>query len=123
MLYFYPRDDTPGCTIEAIDFSELEDRFERLGAIVIGVSMDDCLSHGAFRDKHGLSILLLSDSEGEVCNLYGVLHDKEYEGRTRRCIQRSTFIIDRNGLLQRVLYGVNARGHAAEILTHIKELA
>lgn len=123
VLYFYPRDDTPSCTIEAIDFSELEDRFLELGAVVIGVSMDDCLAHGAFRDKHGLSIQLLSDTEGEVCALYGVLRDQEFEGRTRRCIQRSTFVIDRDGKLVRVLYGVNARGHAAEILTYLKELA
>lgn len=122
VLYFYPRDDTPSCTLEAIDFSERDDDFRRLGAVVLGVSMDDCLAHGSFRDKHGLSVNLLSDSEGEVCELYGVLQHKEVEGRSRRCIQRSTFIIDKKGRLVHVLYGVNAKGHAAEILNLVREL-
>lgn len=123
VLYFYPRDGTPGCTIEAIDFSELEDDFARQSAVVLGVSMDDCLSHGEFRDKHGLSVQLLSDPDGEVCERYGVLQEKEYEGRRRKCIVRSTFIIDRRGLLRHALYGVNARGHAEEILGLVKGIA
>ncbi len=122
VLYFYPRDDTPSCTLEAIDFSERDDDFRRHGAVIVGVSMDDCLSHGSFRDKHGLSVNLLSDSEGEVCERYGVLHDKEVDGRRRRCILRSTFIIDKKGRLAHVLYGVNAKGHAAEVLNLVKEL-
>jgi peroxiredoxin Q/BCP len=120
VLYFYPKDDTPGCTIEAIDFSELEDGFDALKAVVLGVSMDDCMSHGAFRDKHGLSVQLLADVEGDVCRSYGVLHDKEVEGRKKTCIVRSTFIIDRKGHLVHVLYGVSPRGHAAEILGLLK---
>jgi peroxiredoxin Q/BCP len=116
VLYFYPRDGTPGCTMEAIDFSELEDDFSALKAVVLGVSMDDCMSHGAFRDKHGLSVQLLADVEGEVCRRYGVLHDKEVEGRKKTCILRSTFIIDRKGHVRHALYGVNPRGHAAEVL-------
>ena len=116
VLYFYPKDDTPGCTIEAIDFSELEDDFDALKAVVLGVSMDDCMSHGAFRDKHGLSVQLLADVEGDVCRRYGVLHDKEVEGRKKACIVRSTFIIDRKGHLKHALYGVNPRGHAAEVI-------
>ena len=95
VLYFYPRDDTPGCTMVAIDFSELEDDFTRLSTVVLGVSMDDCMSHGAFRDKHGLCVQLLSDADGEVCQRYGVLQEKEMEGRRRTGIVRSTFIIDR----------------------------
>ena len=67
VLYFYPKDDTPGCTIEAIDFSELQDVFLGLDTVVLGVSMDDCMSHGSFRDKHGLAVQLLADTEGEVC--------------------------------------------------------
>jgi peroxiredoxin Q/BCP len=122
VLYFYPRDGTPGCTMEAIDFSELEDQFERLHTVVLGVSMDDCMSHGAFRDKHGLSVQLLSDQDGEVCELYGVLQEKEIEGRKRRGIVRSTFVIDRKGLLKHALYGVAPRGHAAEILGLIQSL-
>ena len=122
VLYFYPKDDTPGCTIEAIDFSEMEDDFEALKTVVLGVSMDDCVSHGAFRDKHGLSVQLLADVDGEVCRLYGVLHDKESEGKKRTCITRSTFIIDRKGHLKHALYGVTPRGHAAEVLDLMKRI-
>lgn len=122
VLYFYPRDDTPGCTMEAIDFSELDDEFARLKTVVLGVSMDDCLSHGAFRDKHGLSVQLLSDMEGEVCGNYGVLVEKAYEGRKKLCIQRSTFIIDGNGMVKHALYGVNPRGHAAQVLKLVRHL-
>ena len=120
VLYFYPKDDTPGCTMEAIDFSDLEDEFTHLHAVVLGVSRDDCLSHGSFRDKHGLCVRLLSDSEGEVCECYGVMHEKEVEGRKKVGILRSTFIIDRRGILRHVLYGVKAMGHAAEVLNMVK---
>ena len=120
VLYFYPRDDTPGCTIEAIDFSELEGEFTRLHTVVLGVSMDDCMSHGAFRDKHGLCVQLLADPDGEVCQHYGVLQEKEHEGRRKLGIVRSTFIIDRKGLLKHALYGVSAPGHAATVMTLVK---
>jgi peroxiredoxin Q/BCP len=123
VLYFYPKDDTPGCTLEAIDFSDLQDDFLALDTVVLGVSMDDCMSHGAFRDKHGLAVQLLADTEGEVCEQYGVLQDKQMEGKAkRRCIVRSTFLIDKNGAVRNVLYGVNARGHAADVLKLVKEL-
>ncbi|MEO8039668.1 MAG: peroxiredoxin [Betaproteobacteria bacterium] len=124
ILYFYPKDDTPGCTLEAIEFSELDDEFQRRNTVVLGVSMDDCLSHGSFRDKHGLAVQLLADTEAEACERYGVLYDKQLDGgRIKRCIQRSTFIIDKQGRIARVMYGVNARGHAATVLNHVKELA
>ena len=122
VLYFYPRDDTPGCTMEAIDFSELDDEFAKLKTVILGISMDDCVSHGAFRDKHGLSVQLLADMEGEVCNSYGVLQEKAYEGRKKMCIQRSTFIIDRNGTVKHALYGVSPRGHAEVVLNLVKRL-
>ena len=122
VLYFYPHDGAPGCTIEAIDFSELEDHFARLNTVVLGVSMDDCLSHGAFRDKHGLSVQLLSDEDGEVCERYGVLQEKELEGRRKKAVVRSTFVIDRKGLVKHALYGVSARGHAAEVLGLVEGL-
>jgi len=123
VLYFYPKDDTPGCTIEAIDFSELQDAFMDLDTVVLGVSMDDCLSHGSFRDKHGLAVQLLADAEGEVCTKYGVLQEKETGGKGRKqCIVRSTFVIDKKGLVRHALYGVNARGHATEVLNLVKEL-
>ena len=116
------RDDTPGCTMEAIDFSELDDAFAKLKTVVLGVSMDDCVSHGAFRDKYGLSVQLLADMEGEVCNSYGVLLEKEYDGRKKMCIQRSTFIIDGDGMVKHAMYGVSARGHAATVLNLVKQL-
>jgi thioredoxin-dependent peroxiredoxin len=120
VLYFYVRDDTPGCTIEGLEFSQLDDDFSRLHTVVLGVSMDDCLAHGAFRDKHGICVQLLADPDGEVCERYGVLQDKEAHGRKRRAIVRSTFVIHRGGLLKHALYGVNARGHAAEVLGLVK---
>jgi peroxiredoxin Q/BCP len=122
VLYFYPRDDTPGCTMEAIDFSELDDQFARLKTVVLGVSMDDYMSHGSFRDKHGLSVQLLADIDGEVCNRYGVLVEREYDGRKKLCIQRSTFIIDGDGVVKHALYGVTPRGHAAAVLKLVKHL-
>ncbi len=122
VLYFYPKDDTPGCTMEGIDFSELADDFDALKAVILGVSMDDCLSHGAFRDKHGLSVQLLADVDGEVCRSYGVLHDKEVDGRKKTCIVRSTFIINRKGQVAHARYGVNPRGHAAEVLGLLKNI-
>ena len=122
VLYFYPHDDTAGCTIEAIDFSYLDDAFAKLKAVVLGVSMDDCMSHGDFRDKHGLSVQLLSDTDGEVCRRYGVLQEKTYDGRKILCIQRSTFIIDCEGTVRHALYGVSPRGHADVVLDLVKAL-
>lgn len=122
VLYFYPRDDTPGCTTEALEFSELEMDFRDSGALVLGVSRDDCMEHGTFRDKHGLAVQLLSDVDGRVCRSYGVMQQKEYQEQRRECIRRSTFVIDRKGVVRHALYGVSPRGHAAEVLQLIKEL-
>src|SRR5690606_26441223 len=118
---FYPKDDSPGCTREAIDFSDHENEFTELGAVVLGVSRDDCLSHGAFRDKHGLSVRLLSDADSEVCEKYGVLQEKDVEGARRIAVLRSTFIIDRQGVLRHALYGVKAAGHADEVLALVRQ--
>jgi len=122
VLYFYPKDDTPGCTLEAIDFSDLEDEFAALNTVVLGVSMDDCMSHGSFRDKHGLTVQLLADTEGEACRRYDVITEKEMEGKKRTGILRSTFIIDRAGKLRYVQYGVTPKGHAQEVLKLVKGL-
>jgi peroxiredoxin Q/BCP len=122
VLYFYMRDDTPGCTTEAIEFSELEKDFARLGAMVLGVSRDDCIKHGEFRDKHGISVPLLADKEQTTCKAYGVLQDKEVDGVVRKSMVRSTFIIDKQGVIRHALYGVSSRGHAAEMLQLVKEL-
>lgn len=122
VVYFYPRDDTPGCTLQAVEFSDLEDEFARYRAAVIGVSRDDCLSHGSFRDKHGITIQLLADTEGEACRRYGVIQEKEVDGVRRTCIVRSTFVIDKKGILRHVLYGVTPKGHASEVLNLVKGL-
>jgi peroxiredoxin Q/BCP len=123
VLYFYPRDNTPGCTMEAIEFSDMEQDFAQLNTVVLGVSRDDCLCHASFRDKHGLTVTLLADTEGEVCKIYDVLQEKVVDGRAKMCIMRSTFIIDTHGLLRHALYGVSARGHAAKVLALVKGLA
>ena len=122
VLYFYPKDDTPGCTMEANEFSELEEEFAKFDSVVIGISRDDCLSHASFRDKYGLSVLLLSDPDARVCKRYGVMYEKEVDGHKKLAIQRSTFVIDKQGKLRHAMYGIHAHGHAQEILNLIKEL-
>lgn len=123
VVYFYPKDDTPGCTTEAIEFSDAEGDFSNFDTVVLGISRDDCLTHGAFRDKHGLGVTLLSDSDGDVCEAFGVMVDREVEGLgTKRSLMRSTFIIDKQGVLRDAFYGVNPRGHAREVLERVKEL-
>lgn len=122
VLYFYPKDDTPGCTMEANEFSELEDDFAKLDTVVIGISRDDCLSHASFRDKYGLSVLLLSDHDARVCKRYGVMCEKEVDGHKKYVIQRSTFVIDKQGKLHHAMYGVHAHGHAQEILNLIRNM-
>jgi len=122
VLFFYSKDGTPGCIMEAVDFSELAERFDALDTAVFGVSMDDCLSHGTFRDKHGLSVGLLADPDGEVCGKYEVMQERELDGRKRVSVLRSTFVIDRHGAIRHAIYGVTPRGHAAEVLNLVKEL-
>jgi peroxiredoxin Q/BCP len=122
VLYFYPKDDTPGCTMEANEFSDLEESFAKLDTIVVGISRDDCISHASFRDKYGLSVLLLSDPDARICKKYAVMYEKEVDGHKKLSIKRSTFIIDKAGTLRHVLYAVHAHGHAQEILTLIKEM-
>jgi len=122
VLYFYPRDGTPGCIMEAVDFSDHEGEFDRHDCVILGVSRDDCLRHAEFRDAHGLSIALLSDTEGEVCRDYGVLQEKETDGVRRECLVRSTFVIDKKGVLRHVAYGVKPRGHAAEVFDVVRRL-
>lgn len=123
VLYFYPKDDTPGCTLQAIDFSDHENAFEELDSVVIGISRDDCMSHAAFRDKHGLSVTLLADEDGKICEKYGVWQEKEKDGVKKMGIVRSTFIINRDGQLAHVQYGVTPKGHAEEVLNLIKEMS
>lgn len=122
VLYFYPKDDTPGCTAEAIEFSDLEEEFVKHNSVILGVSKDDCGSHAAFRDKHGLAVNLLADVDGKVCEKYSVWQEKEKDGIRKMGIVRSTFVIDREGTLRHAQYGVVAKGHAAEILNLIKTI-
>lgn len=122
VLFFYPKDDTPACTLEAADFSDHEDEFTRSHCVVIGVSRDDCLRHAEFRDKHGLSVRLLADTECEVSRAYGVWRMREVDGVKRMGIARATFIIDKKGVVRHVFDGVNPRGHAAEVLALVKQL-
>jgi peroxiredoxin Q/BCP len=122
VLFFYVRDDTPGCTTEAIEFSDLENDFTRLDCAVVGVSRDDCIRHGAFRDKHGITVRLLADKDGIACRDYGVLVNREVDGVMREGVNRTTFIIDGQGMIAHVLSGVTPKGHAAEVFKLVKEL-
>jgi peroxiredoxin Q/BCP len=122
VLFFYPRDNAPQCTTEAIEFSDIEEEFGRHDTVVLGVSRDNFLSHAAFRDKHGLSAQLLSDEDGEVCRSYGVLVESEINGVARCSVERVTYIIDRDGIVCHVVPVQHARGHAAEVLKLVKEM-
>lgn len=122
VLYFYPKDDTPGCTIESIEFSDLEQEFADAGFLVFGVSRDNCQSHGAFRDKHGLSVKLLADVDGVMCRAYDVWRVKEAHGQMREGIMRSTFIVDRDGKIRHAIYDVKPKGHAQQVLEMVRAL-
>jgi peroxiredoxin len=122
VLYFYPKDDTPGCTIEANDFTLLIQAFAELDTVVIGVSRDSCESHIAFSDKFALKVDLLADESGELCQRYAVWREREKDGVKKMAILRSTFIINKQGELVSVSYGVTPEGHAQAVLTEIKQL-
>ena len=122
VLYFYPKDGTPGCTIQAIGFSDRENEFKKLDTIVFGVSRDDVLSHQAFRDMHGLTVELLADTEQEVCRLYDVIHEKIVDGHPKACLQRSTYIIDKKGVVRHILQDPNPKAHVEEVLRVCKTL-
>ena len=122
VLYFYPKDDTPGCTIEANQFTALASEFARLDTVVLGVSRDSCTSHQAFIDKYGLKVDLLADTNNEVCTRYGVWQEKEKNGVKSLGIVRSTFVIDKQGIVREALYGVSADGHAQAVLERVKAL-
>ena len=122
VLYFYPRDGTPGCTIQAIDFSDRESEFAKLDTVVFGISRDDVLSHAAFRDEQGLSVQLLADPDAVVCRKYDVVVEKVVDGRPKSTLSRSTFIIDKKGILRHVLRDVNPKDHADEVLKVVKGL-
>ena len=123
VLYFYPKDDTTGCTIEANEFTALATEFAAADTVVIGVSKDSCDSHQAFIDKYGLKVDLLADTSGELCEAYGVWQEKEKDGVKKMGIVRSTFVINRQGVLEEALYGVSAEGHAQVMLDRVRALS
>lgn len=122
ILYFYPKDDTPGCTVEANQFTALANEFAAHDTMVIGVSKDDCDSHKAFIAKYGLGVQLLADTSGEVCERYGVWQEKEKDGIKKMGIVRSTFLIDKDGRLVDAQYGVTADGHARAMLDKVRQI-
>lgn len=116
VLYFYPKDDTSGCTAEAIDFSALKSEFEKAGAVVLGMSPDSVKSHEKFKTKHALDVDLVSDEDKDVLNAYGVWVEKSMYGRKYMGVERTTFLIDRTGTIARVWNGVKVPGHAKDVL-------
>ncbi len=122
VLYFYPKDDTPGCTIEAKEFSELSGAFKAEDSIVFGVSKDSIESHCSFRDKYGLSVTLLSDPSGSVTEAYGALGEKSNYGKTYMGIMRTTVVIDKTSKIAKIWTSVKAAGHAAKVLEFVKEI-
>ena len=122
VLYFYPKDDTPGCTLESGEFSALHDEFRNLDAVVLGVSRDDIPSHERFRGTFNYRHHLLADCDGGLCGRFGVLREKAEDGRPAGGIVRCTFLLDREGKLSREWRNVNPQGHAAEALAAVRAL-
>jgi thioredoxin-dependent peroxiredoxin len=122
VLYFYPKDDTSGCTAEAIDFSALKADFEKAGAVVVGMSPDSAKKHDKFKAKHGLSVDLVADEERKAIEAYGVWAEKSMYGRKYMGVERTTFLIDRDGKIARVWSKVKVPGHAAEVLEAVRAL-
>ena len=120
VLYFYPKDGTPGCTREAIEFRDIAKEFEKEDAIILGVSKDSIKSHQKFKQKHELSFTLLSDPEGKTLDLYGVWKKKSLYGRTFMGTERTTFLIDEKGIVKKVYRKVKAKGHAQVCLLDLK---
>jgi peroxiredoxin Q/BCP len=120
VIYFYPKDDTPGCTIQANEFTDMSEAYAEAGITVLGISPDDCFSHQAFREKFGLRIILLADVDKFACNNYGVFQEKEKNGVKKMGIVRSTFIVRPDGMLAYVEYGVTPKDHAGKMLEFIR---
>ena len=122
VLYFYPKDDTPGCTLEGIDFTRLRDDFAKAGTVVIGASKDSVKSHDKFCKKHGLGVILVSDEGSDVSERYGVWAEKSMYGKTYMGIDRTTVLVDKSGKVARVWPKVKVAGHADEVLAAAKAL-
>ena len=123
ILYFYPRDGTPGCTTEAKEFRDNVKEFEKENAVILGVSKDSIKSHRKFKEKHALPFTLLSDPEGKVLDLYGVWKKKSLYGRTFMGTERTTFLIDESGIIEKAYRKVKAKGHAKVCLLDLKSKA
>ena len=121
VLYFYPKDDTPGCTKEAIAFSEHIKAFKKAGAEIVGVSKDTVAKHDKFVNKHDLKVVLASDEDGKVCEKYGVWVEKSMYGRKYMGIQRATFLIGPQGKIKKIWPKVKVAGHAEDVLNAIHE--
>jgi thioredoxin-dependent peroxiredoxin len=115
ILYFYPKDDTPGCTKEACAFRDMHEGFSDKNAVIIGVSKDSQASHEKFTQKYGLPFILLSDTDGSICEAYGVWIQKSFMGKKYMGIDRSTFLIDPQGKIEKIWRGVKVAGHVEEI--------
>lgn len=122
VIYFYPKDDTPGCTAEAIAFSSLKPEFDKSGAILIGVSKDSVQCHDKFKEKYDLQIQLASDAQGQMVADYGVWVKKINYGREYMGIDRSTFLIDAQGVVQKIWRKVKVKGHAEKVLEAVRAL-
>lgn len=122
ILYFYPKDSTPGCTTEAQQFRDLHPSFTELNSVVAGVSRDSLRSHENFKSKQELPFTLISDAEETLCNYFNVIKDKKLYGKSVRGIERSTFVIDANGVLRGEWRGVKVPGHAQEVLDFVRSL-
>jgi peroxiredoxin Q/BCP len=123
VLYFYPKDDTTGCTREAQDFTALAEEFEKIGAWILGVSKDSPAKHAKFVDKYGLKVRLATDPDGAVCEAFGTWVEKVLYGRKYMGIDRATFLIDRDGTIYRIWRKVKVSGHAQQVLEAARELA
>ena len=122
IVYFYPKDDTSGCTREAQDFTDLADDFAKAGAVVVGISKDSLASHAKFQTKYGLKVALGSDAEGAVCEAFGTWVEKSMYGKKYMGIERATFLIGSDGKVARIWRKVKVPGHAAEVLEATKAL-
>ena len=122
ILYFYPKDDTSGCTAEACGFRDSFPDYGKTGAVVVGVSKDSVASHDKFKKKHGLPFMLASDGDGKVCEAYGTWIEKSMYGRKYMGIDRATFLIDKDGVLRGVWHKVKVPGHVAEVLKAVQAL-
>ena len=123
IIYFYPKDDTPGCTVEAIDFSSLKKKFERLNTFIIGISRDSIKKHKKFSEKHNLSISLASDESGLITEKFGVWVEKSMDGKKYMGIERSTFLFDENLKLVKIWEKVKVKNHVDEVYNYILELS